>query len=441
MSANSSRVEAQFVKVEPKRPGRRWAAWAMKGSLAVTDQALMSGSNFLLSILLARWLTAERYGAYALAFAIFLLFSAFHQALLLEPVSVLGPSTYHHRQPQYIRTVLNLQAVLSVATMAALGGCALVAALTSHAELAEALAGLAIGGPFILFFWFARGVCYVHLTPAPSAFAAGLYSLLLLGGATIVWKLKMLTPGTVFALTGAAALIAAVVALSRLPIDWKQEAETFSLRSVWQEHWQYGRWALAALTVNWIPGNVFYPLTAGFLGMSQAGAFRALMNLTFPVTHSASAFSLLLQPHLAAVYNSGGRKATLASVRNMTLLYGGGALVYGALFIGGHGYLFRVLYGGKFMDSNYLIPLVMMGVVFQVSGYGPAVGLRAIQAPELVFRAYLTAAVVCLLAGLFLTWRFGVAGAVLTAALSPLAGLIAAGMLYLRRVRAEVAIV
>ncbi len=439
MSAKATSIESQFVGVEAARP--RWIAWAQKGSLAITDQGLMSGSNFFLSILLARWLTAAGYGAYALAFAIFLLVSAFHQALLLEPVSVLGPSIYHHKRPQYLRTVLDLQAVLSVAIMAVLAAGALLAEITSHADLADALGGLAIGGPFILFFWFARGACYLHLTPAPSAFAAGLYSFLLLSGAWIIFTLKMLTPGAVFVLTGAAALVAGAVALSRLRVAWKKDADALTLHSVWREHWKYGRWALASLTVNWIPGNVFYPLTAGFLGMSQAGAFRALMNLTFPVSHSASAFSLLLQPHLSRVYSTGGRKATLGGVRNMTLFYGGGALLYGVMFFLGHGYLYRILYGGKFMDSYSLIPLVILGVLVQVSAYGPTVGLRAIQAPDLVFRAYAIAAAVCLLAGIPFTWRFGLAGAVVTTVLSPLAGLIAAGVLYLRRVRAEVAVV
>ena len=50
-----------------------------KGFLAVLDQGLISGSNFLLSILLARWLRADQYGAYALSFAIFVLLSFLQQ--------------------------------------------------------------------------------------------------------------------------------------------------------------------------------------------------------------------------------------------------------------------------------------------------------------------------------------------------------------------------
>src|SRR5580692_6677487 len=39
--------------------------WIAKGGLAIADYGLISGSNFLLGVLLARWLSPEHYGAYA----------------------------------------------------------------------------------------------------------------------------------------------------------------------------------------------------------------------------------------------------------------------------------------------------------------------------------------------------------------------------------------
>ena len=65
-------------------------AWGTKGSLAILDQGLFAWAHFLLSILLARWLTPTEYGAFALAYSIFLLFGAFHTALLTEPMMVFG---------------------------------------------------------------------------------------------------------------------------------------------------------------------------------------------------------------------------------------------------------------------------------------------------------------------------------------------------------------
>jgi len=81
-------------------------SWLKKAFLAVLDQGLISGSNFLLAILLARWLSPEQYGAYALSFAIFVLFSFIQQGLFLEPMSVFGPSIYRNSQREYLGTLV-----------------------------------------------------------------------------------------------------------------------------------------------------------------------------------------------------------------------------------------------------------------------------------------------------------------------------------------------
>src|SRR5216683_4409827 len=93
------------------RESRRWIR---EGVAAVVDQGLMSGSNFLLSILLARWLAPEQYGAYALAFSLFFFVSAVHQALLLEPMSVFCTSEYATRQHAYIGAMLWFQGAFSI---------------------------------------------------------------------------------------------------------------------------------------------------------------------------------------------------------------------------------------------------------------------------------------------------------------------------------------
>ena len=59
------------------------------GAFAVLDQALFAGSSFSINILLARWLPPVQYGAFALAFFLFLLLGALHTAVLTEPMLVL----------------------------------------------------------------------------------------------------------------------------------------------------------------------------------------------------------------------------------------------------------------------------------------------------------------------------------------------------------------
>ena len=87
-------------------------AWLSKGVLAVLDQGLVSGSNFVIGVLLARSLGPEQYGSYALAFSIFLFLAAFHQNLVLSPLSVFGPSQYSQRTRDYLGASSGFKLVL-----------------------------------------------------------------------------------------------------------------------------------------------------------------------------------------------------------------------------------------------------------------------------------------------------------------------------------------
>lgn len=101
--------------------------WATKGGLAIVDQGLISGSNFLLGILLARWLAPEQYGAYALAFSAFLLLTFLYQALLLEPMAVFSGAAYRKSLRGYLGALLWIHLVLSVVVVVVLGAATAIA--------------------------------------------------------------------------------------------------------------------------------------------------------------------------------------------------------------------------------------------------------------------------------------------------------------------------
>lgn len=406
--------------------------WMAKASLAITDEALISGSNFALSIVLARWLNAEQYGAYALAFSLFLLLGGFHQAILLEPMSVFGPAEYVANRRQYLAALLWIHAGMGALILAVLGACSLLAArLHWSGGMAGALAGLALGAPFILLFWMARTAWYLELEPGRAARGALIYCGLTLGGLCGLYRARLLAPFTVFVLMGSAALVVSVFLLAHLRPSWKGAAPV--LRDAWRRHWSYGRWALGTAVVTWAPSNVFYLGAGALLGVSQAGTLRALNNIVLPVHHCGSALGRLFQPHVSAAYGKDGAEGTRAPVRHLTLLFGGGAAVYGLLFSVFHGPVFRLLYGGKYMEYAWLVPWVTLGAVFQVAAYGPSIGLRAMQAPASVFAAFCGAAAVAVLGGIPAIRMFGLIGAIGASAAATLTALAITGWLYGRR--------
>ena len=165
------------------------ARWVTKGGLAILDQGLISGSNFLIGILLARWLVPAQYGAFSLAFSVFLLLSYVYHALLSEPQGVFSGSAYRQCLRGYLKALLGIQAILTVFGLALLGGSAAVVYALGKADgLPGALAGVAIASPCILFFWLLRRAYYMNLAPARAAVGAFIYCVLVTGGLFVAYK-------------------------------------------------------------------------------------------------------------------------------------------------------------------------------------------------------------------------------------------------------------
>lgn len=407
--------------------------WIRKGALAIADQGMMSGSNFLLSVLLARWLGPRQYGAYALGLSIFYLIAAVHQALVLEPMSVLGTSEYSARQREYGGAILWFQGGFSAVLLLMCGAAGSIASWRGDAILASALYGLSIGGPGILLFWMARQACYVRCAPATAASGSGSYGILLLAGAAILAWTRLISAQIALVFMGAVGCVVGIALLVRIRPNLEYSRPL--LKDVARRHWTYGRWALGSSVVIWVPANIFYSITTAILGIGSAGTFRALMNLIFPVTHTCSALSLLAQPQLSRTAKESGPAATVRPVMRLMTLYGTGALAWLTLIFFGHEWLWRLLYQGRFPGSSYLAIWLSVGLMFQVAAYAPAIGLRALQAPSRIFLAYSIAALTCIAAGIPATRILGLKGAVLSYSTALLLSFIATNLLFRREIR------
>src|ERR1017187_1001182 len=114
-TSNELQLDEVFEAEKPiphAQNDKKWV-WFGKGLLALTDQGLLSGSNFFIAILLARWLSRDGYGAYAMGFSIFMLLSGFHNAFFLEPMSVFGPESYSRCRTGYVKKLLRFHFVLT----------------------------------------------------------------------------------------------------------------------------------------------------------------------------------------------------------------------------------------------------------------------------------------------------------------------------------------
>ena len=405
---------------------RKVLRWLNRGGLAILDQGLISGSNFLVSILLARWLVTESYGAYAVAFGIFVLLTLVYSALILEPMSVYGGSAYRNCLRGYVRSLLKMHAVVSLAFAALVSlGAVLVSYSGRDAGLAGALFGVALASPCVLLLWVLRRALYLKMHSGRAAMGAMFYFVLMVAGLWVFNRESLLTPFNALLLMGGAALVASMLLLAFVRVDLaRDEVKAPNLAEACEKHWTYGRWALASSFVAWIPAYIFLPLLTAFAGMAQSGELKALTNFVAPLDQTLAALSLLFLPHAARVRAEQSHQDVRALTRNLLALSIAGSAAYWLIVINLKGPIFSLLYSGKYGDVAYLLPAVALGSILWSAAYGPAIALRAMESPKSVFTAYLVTSIVCILVGVPATRYFGLRGAIWSGNLADFASLI-----------------
>ena len=423
---------------EKPAPAMRTASrWAAKGSLAILDQALISGSNFLVGIFLARWLAPAQYGAYALAFSVSLLLTFLYQSLLLEPMAVFSGSAYRKSLRGYLGALLWIHVWLTGPGLIVMGITTLVAYKRGSANgLPGALLGVTLAAPCILLFSLARRAYYMKLAPARAAVGAFLYCVIVNGGLFIVYRRGWMSPFSAFGLMAVGALFTSAYLLFHVRTTLADEAPGPDLSQTWSRHWNYGRWALATSAATWIPYYMYYPLLSAFKGLTQTGQLRALMNLALPLEQSFTALACLFLPYAARLHGEGGTSAARVLTRRIAILYVGGAVLYWMIVIPMKAQFFHLLYGGKYMEITYLLPLVAVETILWSAAFGPTIVLRGMESPSSVFYARCAASVLSLAVGVPLTIIYGLWGCVLGIVLANATALLFAVVLLRRKIGA-----
>ena len=386
--------------------------WAPSGMLALLDQGLISGANFMTGIFLARRAGPEMYGAYMLLFAAFLLIASSHQALLLEPANVLAFSLFPGRNDRYLRMVLRLHGIFTAAFLA-LGGAALWLAprLGMKALLVNALAGMVVAVPCVLLFWLARSFAYLEMAPAVAVRGAAVYGGVLLVSVLAVERLRGLTPEAVFCCAAAASLAAGLRLLApRMP--WgRADAGEPGMGRVWARHWNFGRWGLGTVGLSWAQTNSISFIGGSLLGLRDVGGLNALVALLLPMLQVVTSATRLALPRIAQIYTFHGVAATRRPVIRVALVLLTLTTAYAVAIAALRGTIFHHLYGERFMAYAWLVPL--MGVHLVACGGLAAcdIGFNSIQAPHASFPIKLLMVLTMIPVNTALTWRFGLLGA------------------------------
>lgn len=391
----------------------RLRVWGARAVLSLLDQGLFSGAGFLVNLLLARWLAPASYGAFAVAFAAFLFISGFHNVLLLEPLTVMGPGRHSDNLPAYFRAqfLVHFLLVGGLALAGLLGG-AVVWRVAPDSPLAGAVFGSALMVPLLLLLWLVRRMCYVLHRPGLAVAGTGSYLVLIIAGLAALRHFGWATPFLSFLLMGGASLVASGILLARIGFFRGPQAPgDISWRASLQENWTYGRWLTGSAVLYAISSQMQMFLVAGVVGLGAAGILRAMQLPSLLMTQVITATGLLFLPILSRDFGNG----LIPRMRHKAALLNAGlcavAAIFAATLVLSSRWTEHLLFHGKYSEYSWLMPMLALVPVASAASTGYSMALRASARPHFDLLSNIIAAPVSVLSAfLFVHW-WGISGA------------------------------
>ena len=413
----------------PQAPPGRWrratrllsGEVARKGYLSGLDQALISLTNFVVSILLARSLTPTQFGAYGVGFLLLYLGRAFQEGLVVQPMTSLAPGLQGEPQRRYLTGTAGIQIGLAATEAAA---CAVFGwLLTSW--------GNTVAGPTLFALWlplllaqpqeYVRRVFYtlnrvdiavLNTTVSSAVRILATVWLLAAGGEQGTVGLSAIGLGA------AAGLTLGIVETRGL---WLRRG--VHLKEIWRRNWTFGRWVLGSTVANWIAVDVYPVLTAGLVSFAATGAYRALQNIVAPIHSLLRAMDTYFTPRLAERRRLAGAAGVVHMVRRMFLVTGppvGLVLLVAVSFAEP---LLELLYGPTYLEYAGGMRLMAVFYALLYSYWPIQSALKALERTRAIFVGSLAAMAAMATVGVWAILRWEVYGTIAGQALS--AGLLA----------------
>ena len=378
---------------------------------ALLDQGFVSVGSFLLNVLLARYTLPADYGVFVLAYSVIAMANEVQQGVLLEPILVFAGGKRGTELQDYLNASLTIQILFALALVLLVwAGCAAWLMVRHAGPTVGTFAFMAFGLLGLQAREFTRKAQYARLQASQALWNDLVYLVVLLCGIILAVTLHRLTARLAFVLVAVAGVSSSIVGVTRAGIV--PELRRASVAVALRLNWRYGRWMLATAATRWLTSEFYYVITALYLSAAAVAGLKAVQNMFAPVTFFLAGLSNLLLPIASRL----ATRPTALPLHRFAIGTGatlGPAIAAYTLAISlGASIAFRVLYGGRYQEFAYLIPLIGSIHIMVGLAQGPSIGLRALNRPGAVLWVSTLGAALSTSAAFLLAPRWGLRGVV-----------------------------
>ncbi len=350
-----------------------------KSAASLLDQVALSGLNFVIGLILIRWVSKADYGLYTTLFAAGILATTFLDALIGTSVTTLSARLPAHERLSYAARALRLHllASLGLGLLFALSAIGLLA--EAHLPTPELLSTSAAFGAYVVTLGareFCRTAHFIEGQPGNVLQIDAVFVLATLLAGLALAQLGAPSLAEVLTTLAAANLLASARPVWRLvqlrlqaradlppnpPAPLRQGSSAALLRQLWP----LSRWALPGALIGWLCNYSYLYFAGALLGLTASADLNAARILLIPIGLMGVAWSRVARPmagQLIAQQEWPGlsrlARQSLLGIEGVTWLY---VLLLGLAFP----WLASHLLGDKYRNVEPL--LWLWGVYFSIN--------------------------------------------------------------------------
>ena len=382
-----------------------------RGIWGLCDQAFISATNFVMTVVLARNLDPTNFGAFTLVYAVIFFVNTFQSALVTRPHNVVG-TTYHDAEYRQYTTATAMSQIWLTGSLALV---ALLCAVVAH-RAAWSIAPLLVPLVPTIIAWqlqeFFRRVLYTE-GRLKDAFVNDVVSY---GGQVV----SVIALGHFGQLTSTRAL-SIVTFTSAIAAAWGWWAVKESLdrreirkpiREKWlAENWRFGKWIFGALIVSSASGQLYTALLAGLVSIAKAGVLRAIITVLGPAHILLVAMETALPPAAARVYDEKGQSGLHSFIARIVVMTAPLMAAYCILVSIFAKPILGMLFGDQYRQYGWLLTFLVLSYALVYLQSPVLIALDGRRASAPVFHANLWAGLIGLTLGVIAIHLFGLFGA------------------------------
>ena len=290
--------------------------------MVLADQILVSASNFLTTLMLAKYLNPEDFGGFVLAWGVLLFLAGIQMALIISPMQVRGPRLGDEESVLYYDRVSQAALLFGLACVGLIVIPGMLLSFSIPGWTLGALAvPLGVAALFVLAQDYLRRY-FLTVRRTGSAFFNDLcaHGFRLCGLFALGMMSTMNAARALWLVSAASAAALCIGIFQHEGVMRLKIAQLKTVESVVLQHWDFGKWLVANNVAYWFGSQSVLYVVAAVLSISAVGALNATLNILGAVNILFLSMETLVPVRAASAYARFGRAGLDAYLRRALLL-------------------------------------------------------------------------------------------------------------------------